>query len=742
MLSSPRLFHHGKYVELANEDEFDYPASVNRNKFLQDNVEDNPFRGKYKSRAHAPFLSKDEKRHLQLNSAREVARRKQFDRFRTVTNGKGQMNDPVDRVITKGLVGKTRVTTNEPHAECIGHNISPIGRRGVHQTRVFQSPPRTGTRKGSHRAEYKVQPNDNLTEIMETDAFKPMSETSEDDLKHTEYPTTSALRRYSESSKRGRGVSSSKSSGITRDVRMLEDRVASGQPELNESQMTGSRSFTVKRKVRAAPHEKSKPQSVSLTAIYESNSEQVVGGSNNFTRKSVKDTVEEVKREAQLRRTSAEVKTDASSTQVTDILGTTLDRKSELAVSHNGTPSASWHSRRLLHSKQTEDNQEELILEHPKIRQPVAKNDTLPSDPSSASEFPPLPSFLYYTDDTPPSSARTGVASQTVVSAANKPSPSTAASQNHVSGMSTTRRGSVQNQSPRKRKLSIDRKAPNANNTDIVDHVQGMLDSISGGAFQQRHAPYHSTPKASERKPSIQSDQNRVTQIASVDSDLGNFTFSPRKTSTPVQSAVDVQKHVRSDRSMIESALEKRRLRIADSNSSTTASASVIHDVRDTVRRVSTALPSSRIASGTREKANSQMAIKARVSPGTQDILLRTFPTEYSRSEMRQPPKRRRTLSTPASPVFALTGHGASGHVPIGAYTAPSSPTSDMIVHEDHSWERMDGTDDESKDRRNASNMKFTSETERHAHAGALPKLSPRGLLLKEIRSRRQSSDD
>ena len=662
-----------------------------------------------------------------------------------MTDGKGQMNDPVDRVITKGLVGKTRVTTNEPHAECIGHNSSPVGRRGVHQTRVFQSPPRTGTRKGSHRGEYKVQPNDNLAEIMETEVFKPMPETSKKDLRHTEYPSTLALK-YSESSKRDRGVSSStsKSSGTSRDVRMSEDRVGSGPVELNESQTPGSRSFTVKRKVRAAPHEKSKPQSISLTAVYESNSEQVVGGRNNFTRKSVKDTVEEVKREAQLRRTSAESKTDTPSTQVTDRLGTTSDRiSSELAVSHNGTPSVSWHSRRFLHSKQTDGDQEDLVLTHPKISRPVNKNDALPPVPppsptarSSVSEFPPLPSFLYHTDDKPQASARAGAAPQKVVSAANKTSPRVAESQNHV----TDRSESIQNQSPRKRKLSIDRKASNANNTDIVDHVQEMLDSISGGAFQQRHAPYRSTPKASERKPSVQSDQNRVTQIASVDSDLGNFTFSPRKTSTPIQSALDVQKHVRSDRSMIQSAMEKRRLRITDSNSSTGTSASVIHDVRDAVPDVSTALPISQKASGGKEIANSQMT--QRVSPGTPDRLHQTFPTGHSGYGSEQSPKRRRSLSTPAAPVFALTGHGARGHVPKGAYTAPSSPTSARIVHEDHSRERMDSTDDESKYRRNASYMKFKSETERHAHAGALPKLSPRGLLLKEIRSRRQSSDD
>ena len=74
------------------------------------------------------------------------------DRQKLLVNGNThkqshEMDLNIDRVITKNTTGKKRITTNlsEPHAECIGHNSSPAGKRGMSRTRVFHSPKKSAT---------------------------------------------------------------------------------------------------------------------------------------------------------------------------------------------------------------------------------------------------------------------------------------------------------------------------------------------------------------------------------------------------------------------------------------------------------------------------------------------------------------------------------------------------------------------------------------------------------------------
>ena len=718
MLSSPRLYHQGKYVELANEDEFDYPQ-VNGDKFNQ--------------RAHAPIMSKDEKRQQHLISAREVARRKQFDHFSSNPGDRDYVDDPVDRVITKGLAGRPRVTRHEPHAECIGHNSSPVGSK----TRVFQSPPRSGTT--FHDEHRDSQPR----------AFRPVTRTSMEDPRFQEYPSTSTSGRHSESSQRGHrmSTSSSRSSGIARDVRMTTGKIASGSLESSDNRATVSRSFTVKRKVKGAPNEKSKPHSAStsLTAVRESNSEHIGGGSNLAQRKSVKDMVEDIKREAELKRASAEAVSYAAPTPVANRLGSTLDRISEQSVARDEAPSTSWHSRTHLYPKQTQpDEKTEVIVKYPVVSQSTVKSKKPPTPPPrprtrpSVSELPPPPppTTIY------PMSGQLSTVLHPGVSVAQTAPPRITDSQKHVPVAPTTRRPSIQSQSPRKRKLSVDRRESRANERDIVDHVQGMLDSISRTAFQQGMP----AASASRRDSAVRAGHSRVTQIASVGSDLSDLTFSPGKTSTPIQSRINVQtdvqkqSQIRSDRSMIQAAMDKRRLRIADSTATTWPSDTTIQDVTGASGSVSSAFPSSQMPSGTHEKIESQTAIKARrlssgppalsaspqknftagsaikaqrFSPGTSAL------SALPQKNFGQTPRRRRSLSTPASPVFSLTGSGARGRVQTGARTAPSSPISEKTDREDRTMTRNDGIDND-----------------------ATQNLSPTERLFRQIRSRRQSYGD
>ena len=724
LLRSPRLFYQGKYVELANEDEFDYPENA---------------------------------------SAREVARRKHFDRFRNIghqADNKRQHGDAVDRVITKGLVGKTKVTTNEPHAECIGHNCSPVGRRGVCKTRVFQSPMRSGAGHGSLYDERKarhafdedrrfdssrVYPGEHRIDREQSGIFK--TRPGRINSMYKEYPTKLLERTASQSRKRGERLTSSRSSGIPRDVRISgssrmvperkpsEDMVVMKPHVIYESQPIGP----IKKQVKTTPHDTSNTQSVSLTAISGSENEQLDDTSRVSTRRSVMDIVEEVKRESQLKRVSVVSGTEAPMTPVTNSLETTTDRISDPSVSNNKIPSVTWHSRKLLHPKQTERNQEELALRHPNFSQSVVNNDTLPPMPRQepsvqplASEFPPLPSFLSYTDDKRKFLTNVAAASQVESPIASKTSPGKQISQGHFPDVPTTRRPSIQNQSPRKRKLSPYRKPPQNHEKDIVDYEQEMLNSISDEAFQQKAIG------SILANSSFQTGNPCVNQKESADFCMSNLTFSPQKTSTPIQSSEDVHEQVRSDRSIIESAMGKRRLRIADSISTVDGSTIVIPDVSNTLHNVSTVSPIARNIENVRENSKDPAAIKAKgFSPAAPDRLQRTFPTNPGLG-MRQKPERRRTLSTPASPVFSLTGPGTQEHVKMGAHTAPPSPTSNRSVHKDHTRDTTNGTDYESKNLTTASYMQFQAYNERPKHVD----VSPRALLLREIRSRRPPDDD
>ena len=74
-------------------------------------------------------------------------KKKQIVLGRSHLYGQDETDSSISRLIMKHGTGNKMVTTNhsEPHAECIGHNCSPVGKQGVSRTRVFHSSVKRGT---------------------------------------------------------------------------------------------------------------------------------------------------------------------------------------------------------------------------------------------------------------------------------------------------------------------------------------------------------------------------------------------------------------------------------------------------------------------------------------------------------------------------------------------------------------------------------------------------------------------
>ena len=161
----PYLKHKGKYIELSTVDE-----NPPRDRRDQDVFQKNTgyyFKEKYNAREAKIRASSSTSSVTGSTSQEKIkqktrdASKKWKDNHHKYTSGKTKQivvggshfygqdvtDSSISRLITKHGTGKRMVTTNlgEPHAECIGHNCSPVGKQGLSRTRVFHSPVKRGT---------------------------------------------------------------------------------------------------------------------------------------------------------------------------------------------------------------------------------------------------------------------------------------------------------------------------------------------------------------------------------------------------------------------------------------------------------------------------------------------------------------------------------------------------------------------------------------------------------------------
>ena len=163
--SQPRLLHKGKYIELATEEEAvndirkEMYMPGTKTKYMYEYREDRPINQGYNTNIPASdtssFVKEKQERVFKSKPAHSATRgqsymhtrdlyRQPFSQVESMSkSSRGGMASAVARVIKANVATKKPVGTGEPHAECLGHNSSPVGKRGIAKTRVFHSPDST-----------------------------------------------------------------------------------------------------------------------------------------------------------------------------------------------------------------------------------------------------------------------------------------------------------------------------------------------------------------------------------------------------------------------------------------------------------------------------------------------------------------------------------------------------------------------------------------------------------------------
>ena len=163
--TQPRLLHKGKYIELATEEEAvngirkEMYMPGTKTKYMYEYREDRPINQGYNINIPASdtssFVKEKQERVFKSNPAHPATRgqscmhirdlyRQPFSQAESMSkSSRGGMASAVARVIKANVATKKPVGTGEPHAECLGHNSSPVGKRGIAKTRVFHSPDST-----------------------------------------------------------------------------------------------------------------------------------------------------------------------------------------------------------------------------------------------------------------------------------------------------------------------------------------------------------------------------------------------------------------------------------------------------------------------------------------------------------------------------------------------------------------------------------------------------------------------
>ena len=160
----PYLKHKGKYIELSTVDES--PIRDRRGPDVFQKNTDYYLKEKYNAREAKIRASSSTSSVTGSTSQEKIkqktrdACKKWRDNHHKYTSGKkkqillgrshfygqDETDSSISRLIMNHGTGKKMVTANhsEPHAECIGHNCSPVGKQGVSRTRVFHSPVKRG----------------------------------------------------------------------------------------------------------------------------------------------------------------------------------------------------------------------------------------------------------------------------------------------------------------------------------------------------------------------------------------------------------------------------------------------------------------------------------------------------------------------------------------------------------------------------------------------------------------------
>ena len=213
----PYLKHKGKYIELSTVDES--PTRRGQDVFQKNtgyylkekyNTREAKIRASSSTSSVTGSTSQEKVKHKTRDASKKwkdihhkytSGKKKQILLGRSHFYGQDETDSSISRLITNHGTGKKIVTTNhsEPHAECIGHNCSPVGKQGVSRTRVFHSSVKRGTcycdsdeccspEDGKQQTSYKRElpkdcpspasfPNEvNYTRIQRgaTSAFKPI----------------------------------------------------------------------------------------------------------------------------------------------------------------------------------------------------------------------------------------------------------------------------------------------------------------------------------------------------------------------------------------------------------------------------------------------------------------------------------------------------------------------------------------------------------------------------------------
>lgn len=865
------------------------------------------------------------------------------------------MTAAVDRVITRNLVGKTRVTSNEPHAECLGHNSSPIGKWGIVRTRVFsprksfkplskknntqpktaQSAPRNvpikqtqgyafsevgkiyrPTKDGHwipgdqtrkiHQYEYSVMhPSKTRADKRQIIITSPIS-TLDKSKKENDAPASffknspaqakagMTLVPYSGSAaaeKRRLFSGSNRQSLVISTLnnrQMIPHETPNGQPKTRSSDnrfpvsgytkphlsgdgpvdldrnntvsegkshsfehLVDSKAFGIKQSVNRIS------QGVMGTISERPNNSQASG------KRTVKEIVEEAKRDAQLRHKIELWKTKARiantivlefhqpkssgqqnltpkqslqfRTNKSDLSTRNMEaeKKSQTELSsqrsHHSTPkSASLQNLHSLKQKQRSPNESVLmtpnepITDYGEVDNTVF--DTLPPPPPLSpyeiqsqiilSDFPSLPPFIQSPDDKAHSLTNAGILPSAVspmiaqkdtegeisqyakltspvaltptkhprIIKVRRPSLKTPLTST-VSGTKISNHKNVeilslvprlnlmesvktvptkmQSQmpeeetinmsklnSPRKRKWSesIDSHTSPVPDADISNYVHELLQTISDEAIQAQDIN-KPTLRETVSTSSPRNTESQINQVAPVSSGMD---FCTQDESSPIQSERDVREPVRNDKSIIEDILRKRRLWIANSSSifgdfSNTIiqdSSSTLNDVL-TPPRITKKINSVRTLAKDPAVGSLLNKIKAEhIFAGPSEIVSPTSPGESTAKEkhgaVRSPvplSQNSHRLEEQQKQRFSVQSSPKDdGKKQQGSYWELSSP-SKPVRRKDSLQSKTRVTTSVTKAQVNKSHVIATNTSD-------LSKMSPRDLLLKEIRSRREPDSD
>ena len=161
----PYLRHKGKYIELSTVDESPHcdrrgqdVFQKNTGYYLKEKY--NAREAKIRASSSISSVTGSTSQEKIKQKTRDVSKKwkdnhhkytsgkkKQILLGRSHFYGQDETDSSISRLIMKHGTDNKMVTTNhsEPHAECIGHNCSPVGKQGVSRTRVFHSPVKRGT---------------------------------------------------------------------------------------------------------------------------------------------------------------------------------------------------------------------------------------------------------------------------------------------------------------------------------------------------------------------------------------------------------------------------------------------------------------------------------------------------------------------------------------------------------------------------------------------------------------------